>query len=37
VNWQVFGWLEFAPQLLVETRADLPTRILALGQLHLIY
>ena len=37
VNWQLFGFLEFAPQLLVETRADLPTRILALGQLHLIY
>ena len=37
VNWQVFGFLEFAPQLLVETRSDLPARILALGQLHLIY
>ena len=37
VNWQIFGFLEFAPQLLVETRADLPTRLLALGQLHLIY
>ncbi|MEO8181681.1 MAG: hypothetical protein ABI895_22835 [Deltaproteobacteria bacterium] len=37
VNWQVFGFLEFAPQVLVESRADLPTRILALGQLHLIY
>jgi hypothetical protein len=37
LNWQVFGFLEFAPQLLVETRADLPARILALGQLHLIY
>jgi hypothetical protein len=37
VNWQLLGWLEFAPQLLVEARADLPTRLLALGQLHLIY
>jgi len=37
VNWQLLGWLEFAPQVLVESRADLPTRLLALGQLHLIY
>lgn len=36
-NWQVFGWFEFAPQVLLEARDSLPTRLLAMGQLHLIY
>jgi hypothetical protein len=37
VNWQVFGWFEFAPQVLIEARDSLPTRVLAMGQLHLVY
>jgi hypothetical protein len=37
VNWQVFGWLEFAPQVLFEARTDLPTRVIGMAQLHLLY
>lgn len=37
LNWQLFRWFEFAPQLEVETRTDLPTRFIGMGQLHLIY
>lgn len=37
VNWQVFGSLEFAPQVLLETRTDLPTRVIGMAQLHLLY
>jgi hypothetical protein len=36
-NWQISNWFEFAPQLLLETRSGLPNRVMALGQLHLIY
>jgi hypothetical protein len=37
LNWQVTRWFEFAPQVLAEARSDLPSRILAMAQLHLIY
>ena len=37
LNWQLLDWLELAPQLLTETRTDLPTRFLAMAQLHLTY
>jgi len=37
LNWQLLRWFEFAPQLLVEARSDLPARLLVLAQLHLIY
>jgi len=37
LNWQLLRWFEFAPQLLVEARSDLPPRMLALAQLHLVY
>jgi hypothetical protein len=37
LNWQVTNWFEFAPQVLAEARSDLPNRILAMAQLHLVY
>jgi hypothetical protein len=37
LNWQLLRWFEFAPQLLVEARSDLPARMLALAQLHFVY
>jgi hypothetical protein len=37
MNWQVLRWFEFAPQAFVEARTDLPTRVIALAQLHLTY
>lgn len=36
-NWQIFQWFELIPQLLVETRSQLPTRTLGMAQLHFIY
>jgi hypothetical protein len=36
-NWQVLHWFEFAPEVLLEARENLPARFLALGQLHFIY
>jgi hypothetical protein len=37
LNWQVTSWFEFAPQVLAEARSDLPARVLAMAQLHLVY
>ena len=37
LNWQVLSWFEFAPQLEVETRTDLPARFIGMAQLHLVY
>jgi hypothetical protein len=37
MNWQVTRWFEFVPQVVAEARSDLPSRILAMAQLHLIY
>lgn len=37
VNWQLWTWFELAPQLLAETRSDLPARVVAMGQLHFVY
>jgi hypothetical protein len=37
LNWQVLRWFEFAPQVLAESRTGLPTRFVAMGQLHLMY
>jgi len=37
LNWQVLRWFEFAPQLFAEARSNLPARVVALAQLHLIY
>jgi hypothetical protein len=37
LNWQITHFLEFAPQALVEARGNLPTRVLAMGQIHLVY
>lgn len=37
LNWQVLSWFEFAPQLEVETRTELPARFVAMAQLHLVY
>lgn len=36
-NWQVLHWFEFAPEVTLEARENLPARFLALGQLHFIY
>ncbi|MEY4543948.1 MAG: hypothetical protein RL685_143 [Pseudomonadota bacterium] len=36
-SWWLFNWFELAPQLLAETRSDLPTRLVGMAQLHLIY
>jgi len=37
LNWQVTHWFELSPQVLAEARSDLPSRVLAMGQLHLVY
>ena len=37
LNWQLFRWFEFAPQLEVESRSDLPARFIGMAQLHLMY
>jgi hypothetical protein len=37
MNWQVTNWFEFAPQVIAEARSDLPTRVIAMAQLHLVY
>jgi hypothetical protein len=37
-SWWLFNWFELAPQFLAETRSDgLPTRLVGMAQLHLIY
>jgi hypothetical protein len=37
-SWWLFNWFELAPQFLAETRsAGLPTRLVGMAQLHLIY
>jgi hypothetical protein len=36
-NWQVLHWFEFAPEVTLEARENLPARFLALGQLHFVY
>jgi hypothetical protein len=36
-SWWLFDWFELAPQVLAETRTDLPTRIVAWAQLHFVY
>jgi hypothetical protein len=36
-NWQLFRWFEFAPEVFGETRTGLPARLVAMGQLHLVY
>jgi hypothetical protein len=33
----VFGFFEIGPQLILESRANLPTRVIGLAQLHLLY
>lgn len=37
LNWQLFHWFELAPQVVGETRSDLPSRVIAMAQLHLFY
>jgi hypothetical protein len=37
LNWQVLRWFEFAPQVLVETRSELPARLVGMAQLHVVY
>lgn len=37
MNWQVLRWFEFSPQVLAEWRTGLPTRVVGLAQLHLVY
>jgi hypothetical protein len=37
LNWQVFRWFEFAPQVEVETRTELPARFISMAQLHVVY
>lgn len=37
LNWQLWSWFEFAPQVLVEARSDVPARLLAMAQLHFVY
>jgi hypothetical protein len=37
LNWQLWSWFELAPQVLAESRSDLPARVLAMAQLHFVY
>jgi hypothetical protein len=37
LNWQLFNWFEFAPQVLAEARTGLPSRVLGMAQLHFVY
>jgi hypothetical protein len=37
LNWQVFNFFEFAPQILAEARSGLPSRVIGMAQLHLVY
>lgn len=37
LNWQLLRWFEFAPQVLAETRSDLPARVIGMAQLHAVY
>ena len=36
-NWQLFNWLEVAPQVFAESRSDLPSRVIGMVQVHLVY
>ncbi len=37
LNWQLLRWFELAPQVLAEARSGLPSRVIGMAQLHLIY
>lgn len=37
LNWQLFNWFELAPQVLAEARTGLPSRVIGMAQLHLVY
>jgi hypothetical protein len=37
LNWQLWRWLELAPQVIAEARSGLSNRLIVMGQLHFTY